>query len=212
MGFLMDLHVHTRLYSPCSTIEPERLVAQAVRVGLDGLVITEHHYQWPEEDLATLLEYADAPDFVLLSGFEYASSCGDILIYGLTDSEADRFQPGLHPGEAIRRAHDLGGVCVAAHPTRAAMGFDEKIRTLPLDAIEVRSMNLNAYEQRLAIQLSTDLNLRPVAASDAHQINNVGCHATEFDYSIHSMENLQESLRRGKFRPADNANRRIRVP
>ncbi len=32
MGLRIDLHVHTRHHSPCSTIDPEKLVHQAVRV------------------------------------------------------------------------------------------------------------------------------------------------------------------------------------
>ena len=211
MGFLVDLHVHTRLYSPCSFIDPAELVRQAIRVGLDGLVITEHHYQWREDEIASLLEHARAPDFALLAGFEYASSRGDILIYGLSASEAAGFKPGMPPGEAVRRAHDLGGVCIGAHPTRASMGFDDTLRALPLDALEVSSMNLRLCEQKLAMELAAELDFRPVASSDAHQINNVGCYATEFDDPICSMENLQEAFRHGKFRPANNADRRIRM-
>jgi hypothetical protein len=46
MGLIVDVHLHTRRYSRCSRIEPGALIDRAVRAGLDGVVITEHHHQW----------------------------------------------------------------------------------------------------------------------------------------------------------------------
>jgi hypothetical protein len=83
------------------------------------------------------------------------------------------------------------------------MGFDERIATLPLDAIEVRSVNLLEHEQRLALHLAGNLGLRCVAGSDAHQLQDVGIYATEFEDPIQSMADLQDALRRGRFRVSD---------
>ena len=209
MGLCIDLHVHTRLHSSCSHIDPPALIRQGVKAGLDGLVITEHQYQWTPEELEALVAGADAPGFLVLAGFEYSSTQGDVLIYGLPASAVSLFKPGMPPEQAVRLAHDLGGTCVAAHPTRAGMGFDERIASMPLDAIEVQSMNLQEHEQRLAAQLAAKLNLRPVAASDAHLPEHVGRYATEFDDVIRSMEDLQESFRRGTFRPVGNSKYRM---
>lgn len=205
MGLRIDLHVHTRLYSPCSQIDPEQLIRQAVRAGLDGLVITEHHHQWMEVELAALKNRAGEPHFLLLAGFEYSSGEGDILIYGLTPEQAKSFVPGRPPAETIEKAKALGGVCIGAHPTRIGMGFDENILSLPLDALEVRSVNLKEHEQRLAAQLAADLNLRPIAASDAHQLQQVGAYCTEFDVPIQSMQDLRQALRNGTFHPAESS-------
>ena len=38
----IDLHVHTNVSSPCSLIDPERAIAVAKQVGLDGICVTEH--------------------------------------------------------------------------------------------------------------------------------------------------------------------------
>ena len=54
MGLIIDLHLHTRRHSACSIIDESRLIDRAVKAGLDGLVITEHHYQWTPEELAAL--------------------------------------------------------------------------------------------------------------------------------------------------------------
>ena len=202
LGLLIDIHVHTKAHSPCSQLDPGRLVRQAVKAGLDGLVITEHHYQWQRDDLDELARQADEARFLLLAGFEYASGQGDVLLYGLEANCAREWSPGVQPGEIVRRAHDLGGVCVAAHPTRAGLGFDDSILTIPFDAIEVRSVNMKEHEQRLAIQLAADTGLRAAAGSDAHQLYDVGRYATEFDDPIQSNADLLEALGSGRFRPA----------
>lgn len=200
MGLAFDLHVHTRRYSPCSSIDPERLVARAARMGLDGLVITEHHRQWTPAELACLTEKARVPGFVLLAGFEYTSAQGDVLIYGLEAAAADEFRPGWPPERAIELAARLGGVCVAAHPTRAGLGFDERILTLDLAAIEVQSVNMRPHEQRLAMKLAHAAGTPALAASDAHRAAEIGRHKTEFTQVVQSMPELQDALKHGRFR------------
>ena len=203
MSLLIDLHVHTKRYSPCSAVPPERLVSQAVKAGLDGLVITEHHRQWSDDELALLVEQSTAPGFVLLSGMEYTSGQGDLLIFGLEAGQANGFEPWLSPEEAVRRAIDLGGVCVAAHPTRTGMGFDERLLTLPLAAIEVRSARLQEHEERLALRLSEQAGIPAVAGSDAHALREVGRYATAFDDVVQTMSDLQTGLKNGRFRPVE---------
>ena len=200
---MIDLHVHTKRYSSCSTVEPERLIKQAVRAGLCGVVITEHYRQWEARELDELAERSGEPGFLLLSGFEYASAQGDVLIYGLTASQAAEFEPGWPPGTAVAKARDFGAVCIAAHPTRTGMGFDEQIFSIPLEAIEVSSVNLREHEQKLAMGIALNAKVPPVAASDAHELQDVGRYVTEFEDPIRSMSDLQEALRRGRFRLLD---------
>jgi len=209
MGLRIDLHVHTRRHSPCSQIDPDLLIGQAVRAGLFGVVITEHHYQWRPNELEALVERSGEPSFLLLAGFEYMTKQGDLLIYGLDSTEADQFPRGLAPEEAVELVHRSGGVCIAAHPTRAGMGFDERLLTLPVDAIEVQSVNLKDHEQRLALQLATDVGRRPIAASDAHNLRDVGRYSSEFQDPIMGMKDLRKSLLRGRFHPAGPPDTRV---
>ena len=211
MSLRIDLHVHTQLHSPCSHIDPSLLIRQAVKAGLDGLVITEHQYQWREEDLSALCARSGEQGFLLAAGVEYWSAQGDVLIYGLTHAQAMDVQKGLPLEQVIGIVHEMGGVCVAAHPTRAGMGFDQRIATMPLDAIEVRSVNLLEHEQRLAIQLADDLGLRKVASSDAHLIQDVGRYATAFPDPIRSMGDLQVALKNGRFQVEDGFKARTGV-
>ena len=201
MGLLFDTHLHTRRHSACSSIDESLLIDRAVRMGLDGLVLTEHHYQWTQDELDTLVTDSGHAGFILLAGFEYSSSKGDILIYGLEPEQAADFEPGGAPEVILAQAQAMGAACVAAHPTRAAIPFDERIFDMPFDALEVRSVNLASHEQRLAQKLADDLGRRAIVSSDAHCLDDVGAYMTEFLLPIQSMADLQNSLRRGTFRP-----------
>ena len=52
----IDLHVHTSRYSFCSHISPEELIRLAPERGIDGIVITEHDWQWTNEEIKNLQE------------------------------------------------------------------------------------------------------------------------------------------------------------
>lgn len=208
MDVLVDLHVHTSRHSECSGIDPARLLAQAAGAGLDVLVITEHHYQWSDAELDLLHRAAPGCGVLLLAGFEYTSARGDILVYGLPADKASLFQPGQPPEEVVELIHGMGGACIAAHPTRLGMGFDERIYEIPFDAIEVESGNLQEHEQEAARYVAERAGLRPIAASDAHQLPSVGRHAALFEGPIRSMDDLRDALRHGRFRPARRSLRR----
>jgi predicted metal-dependent phosphoesterase TrpH len=202
MEVLIDLHVHTKRYSECSHIDPLELVEEAVRVGLDGLVLTEHHHQWDEEELDALRRASGHPDFVLLSAMEYTSEEGDILIYGIAPELANEYPPYEPAREVAAWVRRMGGVCIVAHPTRAGFGFNGSIREIPFDAIEVRSVNLQPHEQQMARRLAGQLGRPGVAASDAHRLEDVGAYATAFDGPVRTMADLQDRLRHGRFKIA----------
>ncbi len=204
MGLLIDLHAHTNRYSRCSQIPPERLIDQAVRAGLDGLVITEHHVQWGLDELEELRQASRHPGFLLLAGFEYTSRQGDLLIYGVEAQEVSRFEPCWPPEQAVELATQLGGVCIAAHPTRAGLGFDMSIAQLTLVALEVCSVNLQVHERRMAVKLAEAIGARQVACSDAHIVQDVGRFATEFDMVIRDTQDLRTALTHGRFRVAEH--------
>ena len=198
-----DLHIHTRRHSSCSSIDPAALIPAALRAGLDGIVITEHEYQWSEAEIEALRSQSPIPVFPVLSGFEYRTVRGDLLVYGLQEDAYKDFTPGMTPQEASAKVTALGGVCIAAHPTREGLDFDLAIADTQLAAIEVCSVNLRNHERRLAINLSNALHIPYVAASDAHALADVGRYASEFEPPMSTMTELQNALRNGKFRVPD---------
>src|SRR4051812_47495561 len=116
-----DLHMHTSHYSPDSIIDPFELLKQAKKVGLDGIVITEHDRLWPEDELAQL--QAKAHGLVVLAGVEVTGRGGDVLCYGVND--LSKLRRGVSWPELTREVHRQGGVCVAAHPYRWGQPFDD---------------------------------------------------------------------------------------
>lgn len=203
MMIRLDIHLHTRRHSACSSIDERQLVSRAIAARLNGVVITEHHYQWGPEELAELREESLAPpNFLLLSGFEYTSEKGDILVYGLDHLKAVALEPGRAPEYALAYFQDAGAVCVAAHPTREMIPFDDRIFNMPFNGIETRSVNLREHEQRLAIKLASGLGIPPTASSDAHRLGDVGAYATDFEGPIEGMADFVACMRRGAFCPA----------
>jgi len=203
MPTVLDIHLHTQRHSGDSVMDERELYRYAKRAGLDGVVITEHHFQWPEEELRELREEILAPpNFVLLAGFEYSSRKGDMLVFGLEPHWATELRPGLEPEEAFRVFKEAGAAIVAAHPTRAGIPYDDRILDLAMDGIEVESCNIQPHEQRLGRKLAEGMRCPMTGSSDAHRIEDLGAYATWFDGSIECMADFLTGLRSGQFRPA----------
>src|SRR4051812_27484592 len=100
-----DLHIHTARHSPDSQTDPFDLVRAALAAGLDGVVITEHDFLWPEDELNELR--AAAPGLVILAGVEVTGRGGDMLCYGVTDPFA--LPRGIDWGALTREVHRQGG-------------------------------------------------------------------------------------------------------
>lgn len=200
LSLRFDIHLHTSRHSQCSHIDADQLIPRAVRAGLDGIVITEHHYQWSEAEVSELVHKARCPGFIVLAGFEYTSARGDVLVYGLAPEHAAGFKPMMEPEQFVANVQTLGAACIAAHPTRNGMGFDERIAQLPVQALEVQSVNLQPHEQRMAANLAASLKKPVIAASDAHRIDDVGRYSIEVEAVIRNMADLQLALKHGKFR------------
>jgi hypothetical protein len=55
-GFFIDLHVHTSPASPCASSSVDEMIAEAKRIGLDGICLTDHNHQWDPKEIETLRE------------------------------------------------------------------------------------------------------------------------------------------------------------
>src|SRR5258708_2867076 len=108
----MDMHIHTTLHSPDSSMSPAVLARQAQAIDLDGIVITEHDWLWTEGELEDLRR--TAPGLVILAGVEVSAREGHFLCYGVT--EPHRVPRGIGVANLCREVHRQGGVVVAAHP------------------------------------------------------------------------------------------------
>ncbi len=192
-----DLHMHTARHSPDSITDPFDLVRSAIAAGLDGIVITEHDYWWPDEELAELRAFA--PGLVILAGMEVTARGGDMLCYGFHDPVALR--RGMPWAELCREVRWQGGATIAAHPNRWGQPFEKIIREQQpeIEGIEVMSNNMDEDLRTRAAQLLVKYpHYAQLGNSDSHDPATVGCCYTDFDAEIHTSADLVKAIRERK--------------
>jgi 3',5'-nucleoside bisphosphate phosphatase len=195
---LIEMHCHTAEYSPCSEVAAADLVRQVHACGLHGVVFTDHHYLWPESELAALRRLTRLPDsFLILSGQEVSTTdLGDILVYGADEA----FPWGLTLAELHRRAGDAA--LVWAHPYR--WGREPVLGNLfhsALDGIEVLNGNQTEAENSLACQVWQRIGFTALAGSDTHDLEAVARFPTRFQQPLRTIAELVTAIRAGTCGP-----------
>ena len=195
----IDHHLHTSRHSPDSTIDPRELIEFAREIGLDGLVITEHDYQWEPDELGELA--ALASPLQVFSGAEISAYEGHFLVYGLPT--LDDVPPGITIEELVRvvRRHDAA--IVAAHPFRWDQPFQSIVAEHgPIfDALELVSNNVTRETRSKTEALLRTSPMGATGSSDAHEVETIGCYFTEFDTTIGSMADFVAALQGRHGRP-----------
>ena len=108
---IIDIHTHTYPTSDDSSLLPDELIQEAIRIGLDGICITDHDGFWKPQDIE---ELSRRHGFLVLPGCEVTTEEGHLLVYGL-----DRYIFGMHRAAFVRElVDDAGGAIVVAHPYR----------------------------------------------------------------------------------------------
>lgn len=212
-GTIIDLHVHTTKGSYDSSLTPEELIREAARVGLDGVCITEHGYIWDRHELE---RFASQHDLLIIRGMEVGTDLGHIVVFGL-----DRYVSGIHRAVDLRKAvDDAGGIMIAVHPLRRALGRDgftlsksvdlptvDQAAQLPIfslvDEIEILNGVSSDFENFYALQVAKKLGMAGTGGSDAHSTQGLGCCTTVFEKEIHTQEEFMQELRAGRFYAAE---------
>lgn len=195
---LLEMHCHTEEHSPCSSIPAVELVRQVFARGLQGIVLTDHHYLWSRDELETLRQEAGVPDhFGILSGQEVKTAeKGDVLVYGATVS----FPPGT-PLAEIRRLFPEAAL-VLAHPYRGkrSPSVDELLDPL-LDGVEIFNSNHTVRGNSRGLQEWHRYRFTAIAGSDTHGTGYAGIYPTIFDHPTPRVEDLAREIRHGRCRP-----------
>lgn len=189
MVWRIDLHVHTRRYSPCAELlDPLELPGTMRQVGLDGVVIAEHDHLWSIEErleLQQLLDQFGEPPLRVYAGVELSTAEGHLVALGVEAlTNIRRGAPAL---EVTRQVHHMGGVVILAHPYRTHTP-EERQPPYPvelldeLDAAEVCGHSTPAWQRQAAAHLARAHGLAPVAASDAHALETLGKVYTKFPF------------------------------
>jgi predicted metal-dependent phosphoesterase TrpH len=205
-GFVIDLHVHTSPASPCASDPVAAMIAEAQRIGLDGICLTDHNFVWPPEHVEALRQ---KHGFLVLAANEIITDQGDMLVFGFT-----RDIKGVIPLAELRREVDrAGGLIIAAHPFRGFLTFGageigltvEKAMARPcfqlVNGLETLNGKVTAAENNLAAEVARGLNLPSSGGSDAHRWEEVGTYATRFEAAIGSEADLLAALKTGRFAP-----------
>jgi len=211
---LIDLHTHTAPRSEDSYLNPDELIIQAKRAGLDAVCLTEHDWFW---DAGDIKELCQRHNFLLLPGVEITTEEAHLLVFGL-----EKYVFGMHRASFVKRlVDDVGGAIIVAHPYRrnfpiGAEPEDERYYPAlnracesPLfqvaDAIEVLNGRGSEKENAFSQEISRNLNLRGIAASDAHCIEDIGSCATLFQRKITNLQDLIVELKGGRFQAVNLA-------
>jgi predicted metal-dependent phosphoesterase TrpH len=194
-----DHHLHTARHSPDSVIDPDELIEHVREIGLDGVVITEHDYQWEPDELAELAAKAGGLKF--FSGAEVSAREGHFLVYGLLD--LNDAPPGVALRDLIRvvRAHDAA--IVAAHPYRWDQDFDAIVAEHgpAFDALELVSNNVSPETRAKTARLLETHPMGATGSSDGHELVVIGCYYTEFPGKISTLAEFVQALRDRRCRP-----------
>ena len=194
---LLELHCHSSKHSACSAVSPLELVRIARAKALQGIVITEHHYLWSDEELLDLRREAEVESrFVILSGQEVSTDVGHVLVYGAGES----VPPGTTLA-ALRKAFPAAAL-VLAHPYRGGRAVaDADLLNPDLDAVEIFSGNHTVRENCRGLVDWHRLKFTAVAGTDSHSPRLAAVYPSHFDHPVGSAAGLAAEIRAGRCRP-----------
>ena len=197
----IDCHCHTR-YSNDNWLQPEDLVRRAKSLGLDGVVVTEHHSYEASEPVEHL---GREEGLLVLRGVEISTDRGHLLAYGVRDDlwnvwGRNNYLPLV---ELVARINELGGICVPAHPFRKFGLFSERDGLLDVPGIAAVVTHNGANPARdndLAIEAAARMGLPGLGGSDCHNPEAIGRCATEFERPVTDMASFIAAVRAGACR------------
>ncbi len=184
----IDLHCHT-LYSYDAASSPERMIKQAIEMGLDGVAITDHENTkgWKET-----LEIGKKMNFIVVLGEEIKTNKGDVL--GLFMKEQiDGYKKD--PRWVMEEIKKQGGLVIIPHPFHGSEEFKDDItKYLDLiDGIEVfNGRKPSSSPDKKAYEFAQKHNLAMTGGSDSHYYKGIGYAYTQCEAK--TIEELKDCI------------------
>jgi predicted metal-dependent phosphoesterase TrpH len=218
-GTLLDAHLHTVRGAADSDLQPDDLLAEARRMGLGGMNISEHDRVWERHPWQ---EFEAQCDGIFLSrGMEVTTDLGHIIVFGI-----DEYHSGIRSAARLREVCDsLGAFMHVAHPFRhyfdpvtfmrqGKKPFDmtpeEAAERMPVfalvDGIEVGNGGNTRRENVFAYRVAEALGKPMVGGSDAHSTSGIGAFTTYFPERLTSREQMLSLLHAGAVQPYEGLN------
>ncbi len=195
---ILEMHCHTAEHSGCSTVSAAEIVQRNFDIGLQGTVLTDHHYLWPPGEIAELRRRLKVPDYYLvLSGQEVAiPELGDVLVYGAGVS--------IEKGASLEtiKKHFPEAAIIWAHPYRHENipTRDELFHPL-IDGIEIFNSNHTVAESNRGLRDWHRFKFTAMAGTDTHALSYAGLYPTIFDHPILTIAELACEIRAGRCHP-----------
>jgi 3',5'-nucleoside bisphosphate phosphatase len=196
---ILEMHCHTSEYSACSHVNAIELITRICDMGFQGVVITDHHYQWSDEDLSLIKKNAGLPDkFLVMAGQEFKTiDFGDVLVYGLKETIPKQ---KLSMTELKKKFPQTA--VIWAHPYRNnKIPAEEDLLNPLFDGIEILSSNYSVAESVRALDDWHKHRFTAIAGTDTHALSYTGSYPTHFDHPVTSIEEVVAELKSGRCRP-----------
>ena len=196
---IVETHCHTSEHSSCSHVGALDLVRRACEVGIQAIVLTDHHYQWSEDELADLRRRAGLSEvFVILAGQEAEThDFGHVLIYG-----AKATIPAMRISLLQVREQNPDAAFIWAHPYRdKAIPDPDRLLDPLIDGVEVLNSNYSVLEAARALKDWHTYKFTATSGTDTHAPSYAGVYPTLFDHPFDSIAGMVDEIEAGRCRP-----------
>jgi hypothetical protein len=196
----VELHLHTKRYSPCAVNTPEEMLLGLIARGYEAVFFTEHDALWSSRDIARLQERF--PQIRIFPGLEKTlhhpsdESFQHLLILGTTSSD----YLFMDDAEAIiDRAAEENLPTILAHPFRWAGSSDMLDEGLYPDAIECRTCNHSIGQAEYSRKAAAKMGMQLVNGGDAHGLRMLGRYWIETQRPFNRAQHLRDILLAGEY-------------
>ncbi|MDD5098534.1 MAG: PHP domain-containing protein [Candidatus Pacebacteria bacterium] len=184
----IDLHCHTK-YSYDASPSPKEIMKQALKMGLNGVAITDHENTkaWDEA-----IQAGKELNCLVVLGEEIKTNKGDVMGLFLK-KQIDGYKK--NPRWVMEEIKKQDGLVIIPHPFHGSEGFKDDItKYLDLvDAIEVfNARKPGTRPDKKAREFAKKNNIAMVGGGDSHYDKAVGYAYTEFEGN--TIEELKQAI------------------
>ena len=210
----IDLHVHINRTSRCARQEPEEAATKAKSLGIDGIVILDHHYYPTQEEChkteqetgvkifkgIEITVKADGSDAI--SGTRGGANDLVIISNQSPQCETGQYHRPITTSELpvlLEHVAKTNGLSILAHPYRRDKPLVIDLGKYHIDCVEIASRNTAVHNRDKILETAERYGMVCVADSDAHKTRHLGCFCIETDEPVNDESELAHIVKAKKF-------------